>query len=187
MGGMKSVAAYRELREELDRACEGLAAMHAGHMGCRAGCSSCCTNLSVFPVEYDVILHDLQRDGQQGMGFDLQQPCGFLKDGLCTLYAYRPIICRTHGLPVAFTNETFDPPEVNVSFCPMNFADVDLDQYEFGPQNTLDLDRLNERLREINDLYLMELPQSSQPPERVPLSQLAKDLHGYTRMVSSLL
>lgn len=184
---MKSVEAYRQLRNDVDELSAGLAALHGAHLCCRRGCSGCCTNLSVLPVEYDVILRDLRDAGVTSIIFDPNEPCGFLKDGMCSLYAARPLICRTHGLPIAFTNETFDPPETNVSFCPMNFSEVDLDEYEFGPHNTIDLDRLNGRLQEVNAIYLSELPPSSRPPQRVPLAQLAKDLHSYVQTFASLM
>jgi Fe-S-cluster containining protein len=117
--------------------------------------------------------------------------CAFLAGGLCGLYRFRPLICRTHGLPVAFLNDAApsdaaSPPEVNVSFCPKNFAAVDPDGFEFGPDNTLDLDGLNAELAEADERFADEQARSGggrpaghalQPvPWRVPLRQLRQDL-----------
>jgi Fe-S-cluster containining protein len=181
---MHATEAYQQFRDAVDRMAAELTNVHGKHVTCRPGCHSCCTNLSVFPVEYHAILAAI-RQARVVVSFDPAQPCGFLRDGKCSLYAMRPLICRTHGLPVAFTNDTFEPPETNVSFCPMNFSEADLDDYEFGPRNTLDLDAMNSRLAEINQQYLAELPPSNRPPQRVPLSQLCRDLAIVTSSATS--
>lgn len=165
---------YRDMRERVDRVAEGLTRLHGARLVCKPGCAGCCVNLTVFPVEYAAILQDLQASGTKCIQLDPVASCAFLKDNLCQIYQYRPIICRTHGLPIAFTNSALAEPEISVSFCPLSFASLDLDEYEFGPHNTLDLDAVNAELAGINAKY--EVEQGDSPAVRIPLVRLADDL-----------
>ncbi|MGE5609633.1 MAG: YkgJ family cysteine cluster protein [Bacillota bacterium] len=168
---------YRRLRDRVDQRVDALVESHRRHLACRPGCYECCTNLTVFPVEYHAILAMLRDMGISRLAFDPAAACGFLKDGLCVLYAFRPLICRTHGLPIAFLNEETSPPEYSVSFCPLNFSHVDVEELVFGPDNTLDLDQLNTALFEINLKFIRECPELGfEPTSRIPLGQLATDL-----------
>src|SRR5437764_8097636 len=121
-----AVDQYRALRDRIDRAAGRLVDMHCKHLACRPGCHDCCTDLTVSPVEYASILNDLRAAGVTAdtLPFDPAAACAFLSDGLCMLYRLRPLICRTHGLPIAFLNEQEDGPDgsdgpvMSVSFCP---------------------------------------------------------------------
>lgn len=70
-------------------------------IACRAGCADCCAaGLEVLPVEaYAIEQHLAER------GASLPAPregrCAFLDErDLCTVYEARPLLCRSHGLPV---------------------------------------------------------------------------------------
>jgi uncharacterized protein len=168
---------YRELRTQTDQHVEKLLGCHAAHLTCRPGCFGCCTNLSVLPVEYYSILDELRQAGLTHLTFDETAYCGFLRDGVCGIYPFRPLICRTHGLPVAFINENLSPPQINVSYCPLNFLDISIEDLFFGQENTLDIDNLNNALYQINVEFLRRHPEISLPPTaRIPLRQLASDL-----------
>lgn len=171
---MDATDQYRHLRDRVDHLSADLTQLHGPRLVCRPGCAGCCVNLTVFPVEYAAILQDLQVAGVKSLQLDPAAACAFLKDNLCQIYQYRPIICRTHGLPIAFTNSDLAEPEISVSFCPLNFASLDLDEYQFGPDNTLDLDAVNAELVQINAEF--EPVQGNAPPRRIPLIQLAEDL-----------
>src|SRR3954471_24577062 len=95
-----AIERYRALRDRVDRAGGRLVDMHCKHLACRPGCHDCCTDLTVSPVEYAAILNDLRRAvvTADALPFDSEAACAFLKDGLCMLYRFRPLICRTHGL-----------------------------------------------------------------------------------------
>lgn len=161
---------YRKLRDQLDRAVAGLETAHAGKLVCVPGCCSCCTNLSVFSVEFEAIQQDLKLAGITELAFDADASCGFLKNGLCSIYDFRPIICRTHGLPLVFLNEDLDTPEYNVTFCPKNFSATD--DVEFGSENTLDLDELNAELALIQQRYTKEMVVQEYLMGRVELRRL---------------
>lgn len=154
--------------------------MHCKHITCHAGCSDCCTNLTVSPVEYHAILEELRAADVEDLYHDPAAACAYLKGGLCMIYRFRPIICRTHGLPVAFENED-EPgrPEMSVSFCPKNFTGIPPEELEFGPGNTLDLDAINTELAEINLRFLAAAAADDgarEPYRRIPLGQLKADL-----------
>ena len=173
---MAAIDRYRDLRARVDRLADDLAVLHGTRLVCRPGCAGCCINLTVFPVEYAAILQDLRSAGTKPLRLDPSAPCAFLKDNLCQIYQYRPIICRTHGLPIAFTHSDLAEPEISVSFCPLNFASLDFDEYVFGPQNTLDLDAVNAELAQINAQHEPGHGHEDGPPRRIALTRLADDL-----------
>lgn len=171
-------AGYRALRERVDAASGRLVDMHCKHIACAPGCHDCCTDLTVSPVEYAAILDDLRAAGVTAaeLPFDPDAACPFLHGGLCGLYRFRPLICRTHGLPIAFVNDEEAPPQVNVSFCPKNFTAAEPEDLDFGPENTLDLDEINAELAEINAGAAGASRGHSGMFRRVPLRQLREDL-----------
>ncbi len=44
-------------------------------------------------------------------------PCPALEDGLCTIYEYRPLVCRRFGMPI------YNPDSGRLSACELNFKD----------------------------------------------------------------
>ena len=163
---------YLRLRQWVDVRVAQLEAAHRGHLACRAGCCGCCVNLSLFTVEMIAIIGELAQAGIYTVGFDPGASCGWLEGGMCRIYSARPIICRTHGLPVAMPSEE-DPQRREVSFCPLNFAGADPVVYVFGPGNTLDLAELNERLCRVNaDLLKATRREGLELPVRVELAHL---------------
>jgi Fe-S-cluster containining protein len=150
-----AIQQYQNLRRQTDGLAAELEKHHAGRMVCRKGCCQCCTNLTVFPVEFFSIVEEMKQAGITKLAFDAAKACGYLDDkGECFIYPYRPIICRTQGLPLAFYDESQEG--YSVTFCPKNFADADPDEPDFGPNNTLNLDKLNDELFEIHLQFLQE-------------------------------
>ena len=177
---------YRQIRARADRGSGRLTVLHDAHLACRPGCHDCCTELTVSAVEYAAVLADLRAAGVAAGDLPPAEPraaCSFLAGGRCGIYRVRPLICRTHGLPVAFRDDAGDGdgglcPAVSVSFCPKNFTAARPADLEFGPDNTLDLDVLNAELAAANARFLGERPggPAVREPTRVPLKQLRQDL-----------
>jgi len=122
-------------------------------------------------VEFDAILAALRNKKAVLPPPDPSAACAFLQNGLCAIYEHRPMICRTHGLPIAFTDH--DDATKNVDFCPKNFTSVPPRQLKFDETNTLDLDDLNFKLYEINADHVEAQDMN---PVRIPLRRLHEEL-----------
>lgn len=148
---------YRLLLEKVDTLCRHIAETFSGHIACHPGCHDCCRHLSLFPVEaasLAVALRGLPdakacRIREQARASRLDAPCPLLADGLCLLYAARPLICRTHGLPILTV--TGEAPQID--FCPLNFRGI----ASLPGTAVINLDRLNAALCAVNSLFLTHL------------------------------
>jgi Fe-S-cluster containining protein len=158
---------YLALLKRVDELCGDTAARFASHISCRAGCDACCRHLSIFAVEAAALRQALcalpeadaafiRQKAQQSRSED---PCPLLHDGLCLLYQARPIICRTHGLPLLISRDG----ESGVDFCPENFRELS----STPGSAVIDLDRLNATLAAVNALSLATFP----GPERQTMAE----------------
>lgn len=100
---------YRELTAKVEAFFPRVQSRHGSAMQCKAGCTACChVRLSVTALEASVIRDGLatlpeeerarlaQRAKQRTSGV-----CPALEaDGRCALYAWRPLVCRSHGVPI---------------------------------------------------------------------------------------
>lgn len=110
------------LHDEIDEWAQELARLHADRLRCGRGCHRCCSDeLTVFEVEAHRIRArhpDLLARGKPGpLG-----GCAFLDDqGACRIYADRPHVCRTQGLPLRWLEERPDGEWVEYrDICPLN-------------------------------------------------------------------
>lgn len=126
------------------------------HLSCREGCDSCCRHLSLFWVEAAALAWALKQlepaaaeeIRRQAQGSSPDGPCPLLLGGRCLLYAARPLICRTHGLPLLLERDG----ERRIDYCPLNFQ-----QATTLPSGALvNLETLNATLAAINALFVQE-------------------------------
>lgn len=93
-----------------------------GALACREGCAGCCVDeLTVFEIEAELLREryaSLFAEGAPGpVG-----ACAMLDaKGACRVYAHRPYVCRTQGLPLRWleeddAGEAFEARDV----CPLN-------------------------------------------------------------------
>jgi uncharacterized protein len=170
---MDPIEDYLKLRQRIDRETERLVSIHGGDITCGPGCDGCCVNLTVFPVEFFAIEQEMKRAGlcAAELPFDESAPCGLLHDGLCRIYQFRPIICRTHGLPILFIDNSSNEPQWEVSFCERNFRNCD--QVEFADDTLLDIEEINAELNRINHNFISPLPEKKyESHTRIPLKEL---------------
>ncbi len=155
---MDPIERYLLLRQRMDEESARLTALHGDEIACREGCTACCVNLAVFPVEFFAILREMERDGvdPSEIPFDESAPCGFLHEGLCRIYRYRPIICRTHGLPILYLDDTGGALKWEVSFCERNFTGPG--PHEFTDETVLDIEELNAELYAVNREFVASFP-----------------------------
>lgn len=111
------------LHTAVDTSAAPLVETHASRLQCRAGCSDCCTDgLTVFTIEAEAIRRhhpDLLENGIP----HAPGGCAFLDaEGACRIYAQRPYVCRTQGLPLRWLEEDEDENEIIESrdICPKN-------------------------------------------------------------------
>lgn len=127
---MSALARYRELAARVDAFFAKVHARHGAEMACAVGCSDCCVGaLTLTPVEAAAIgegLAALSATARAELAARARAApparCAALDDaGRCGIYADRPLVCRSHGVPVRTT-----PPGKTalpvVSACEKNFA-----------------------------------------------------------------
>jgi len=160
----KSMELYSQLVEKINQYEAKLLEKYSSDIVCRRGCDICCILESVFPVEAFVIYESI-RSGEVMPGdlsYNSPGRCVFLKEGICSIYTVRPVICRTHGYPVYV--------EGKVDFCPENFKE----RSSIDSEYILNLDNLNSALASINLIFSGENSDDFFKRERIPLKELAE-------------
>jgi len=162
---------YHNLVAKIDSLCTEIMMQCADSISCSKGCDACCRHFSIFWVEA-VNLANFVANLPQKQAALLQSKaqylaeqdvCPLLVDGVCALYSARPIICRTHGLPVLARNETTQI----VDFCPRNFTLAET----LPGHLIIDLDQLNTTLVAINALFVSCYFNGNPPPtERLTIA-----------------
>jgi Fe-S-cluster containining protein len=122
------VSRYPELAAKVDAFFARVQARHADDMRCGSGCHHCChVRLSVTRVEADAIRAEIaswpadrKRALTANAAAAAADRCTALTpDGLCLIYAVRPIVCRSHGAPIRMRDERSLPV---VQACHENFT-----------------------------------------------------------------
>jgi len=102
-----------------------IAARHGDRLVCRLGCAGCCRDgLTVFAVEAERIRRSDARLLEESPAHP-PGACAFLDDrGGCRIYAERPYVCRTQGLPLRWHEPGPDDrtPVERRDICPENEA-----------------------------------------------------------------
>ncbi len=158
---------YFDLIERVDELCRRVTRDYGAHIVCDRGCDGCCRCFSLFPVEAAALsaaLRELPRTRvehirKRARAAAHDDACPLLEDGACLLYTTRPIICRTHGLPIL----TVQDGRQHVDVCPLNFKNVE----SLPASAMIDIDRLNTTLVAINGLFVAEYGGPSSLPERI--------------------
>jgi len=161
---------YRALVAKVDAFWDHAVATQPTAFRCSEGCDDCChQRLTVFPVEAMAIeAHLTTMDMDPALGArvfaNAQSPdrCAFLLEGRCAIYPVRPVICRTHGLPIRV--------EGRLDHCPLNFTDA---QPSGGI--VLDLEQINTLLALVDRLHAEAVGDRVDRP-RVALATLATRL-----------
>lgn len=147
---------YKQLIAKIDALCRGIESALGEQITCSAGCSSCCTAISLFPVEAAALrdtLNALPEQEAESIRRHVArnasgERCPLLSHDRCLLYSTRPIICRTHGLPITYTEDHTHKSDC----CPLNMTETE----SVRGANVIDLDRLNAMLVAVNSLYLLQ-------------------------------
>jgi hypothetical protein len=167
--GADDHAALERLHAEVDAAAAPLAALHGTRLRCRRGCAACCVDdLTAFEVEAEAI--------RAHCGPVLREPphppgaCAFLDGaGACRIYAHRPYVCRTQGLPLRWIDFQAEGASVERrDICPLNEPGPPLEAlpadacWELGPTEArlaaLQAARDGGRLRRVRLRDLFDAP-----------------------------
>jgi uncharacterized protein len=181
-----SLRRYAELIAKVDAFFARVALRHAGRMRCRVGCSDCCrVQLTVTAVEAAAVLAGLDSmesgvrrrlaarallSGLEAGSQDGARRCAALDDdGTCGIYAFRPLVCRSHGVPVRADRDG----EPTLEACPHNFVSGEIDAV--APDDILNQATLSTLLAAVNALYARE---HAVEPERILLAHLLAGSNG---------
>ena len=121
---------YRALADKVDAFFARVQARHGADLRCASGCSDCCRGgLTVTPVEAATIralLHALPapdraalREAGRTRSHDAVRCVALDESGRCGIYAARPLVCRSHGVPVRLQGARGLPV---VQACELNFT-----------------------------------------------------------------
>ncbi|MBK8256878.1 MAG: YkgJ family cysteine cluster protein [Polyangiaceae bacterium] len=132
-------------------------------MRCEAGCADCCRReLSITSVEAAAIeaLFSTMSDAMRAeirARADNAEPCAALDEsGRCLVYTARPLVCRSHGVPIRFA----PPAEARakalpmLDVCPKNFEGASL--ADVDPACVLDQQTMSVMLGLIDTVYTQE-------------------------------
>ena len=161
---------YKLLLARIDALCMGIETALGEQITCSEGCSSCCTAITLFPVEAAALRDALDALPEQESEAIRQhvvqkasgERCPLLSHHLCLLYSARPIICRTHGLPIIYSEDNQHKSDC----CPLNMTETE----SVSGQHVIDLDRLNSLLVVVNSLYLSQAEEAD-CPERLTIAE----------------
>jgi hypothetical protein len=78
------------------------------------------------------------------------------------LYESRPIICRTHGLPIVYTVDG----HLNSDCCPLNMTEAET----VSGTSVVDLDKLNTLLVAVNSIYVSQT-ETSETDLRISIAE----------------
>ncbi|MDU0457655.1 MAG: YkgJ family cysteine cluster protein [Geobacteraceae bacterium] len=161
---------YRQLVARIDALCSAIEASLADQITCSEGCSSCCTAITLFPVEAAALRSALEElpeaeaeeIRQQIVQHNGSERCPLLSHHRCLLYRARPIICRTHGLPIIYTEDNLRKSDC----CPLNLSEAG----SVSGSSVIDLDKLNTLLVAVNSLYLSQ-SETEETGERLTIAE----------------
>lgn len=162
---------YRQLIARVDALCNSIAASLGEQITCSSGCSSCCTSITIFPVEAAAMREAVESLPEQQAEEIYRhvakhadnERCPLLFHHRCLLYDARPVICRTHGLPIIYTADGHR----NSDCCPLNLNDTE----SLSGSSVVDLDKLNTLLVTVNSIYLSQ-SNSPESSERLTIAKV---------------
>ncbi len=163
------LANYYALCERVEAFAQQVTAAFAESMACRQGCDSCCRHLALFPVEAYALVAALTISPSTDQVVirarartATAETCPLLVNGRCQLYLARPLICRTHGLPLLVATDVAR----TIDFCPKNFCGI----ASFPGSAVLDLQQLNTVLAAVNANFV-QAALAGHAPERLTIAE----------------
>ena len=163
---------FEELAHKVDAFFARVAARHGADMQCATGCSDCChVRLTITAVEAAAIrAHVAAWPPEQRRNLADQGPpdrcAGLDAAGRCRIYPARPLVCRSHGVPIRLRGAL---PVVQA--CHRNFTQTTPD-----PDCVLDQATLSATLYAVERSEMGGGVGSGDPGRRIDLAALLADL-----------
>ncbi len=156
------------LRDRVHNHSQRVLLEHAAHFACRRGCTDCCqTERTVTDVEFEALARAVAALDEPTRARLAEQvggdPCPLLLDGACSVYDERPLICRSHGLPLVMAGQH--------DVCPLNFTERSV--LTLPDHDLLSVDTLTAVLVAVNALYCQE--EDGDAKRRRPVGELFRD------------
>ena len=147
----------KALRHKVDEHASRVMAAYPQRFACRAGCDACCrSERNVSAVELHALreaVAALPPETRAQLQPGAEDRCSLLlPEGRCAVYEARPIICRSHGLPLRM--------ETQLDVCPLNFEGVEL--ATLPKEDLLSVDTVTAILVVVNRLYCDESGQDAE-------------------------
>lgn len=181
---------YSALRLKVDAFAGAVSTRRRADLKCQSGCAACChVQLTVSPVEAAAIRAELatlpaakQAALRQGLGrAKSDRRCVMLlSDDTCAIYAARPLVCRSQGLPLSYP-----PAQVPaaarlgllsdgraLTCCPLNFTDPARPPRS---EDALDGERVDVLLSLVNRRFVSVAESGTSPLARYALADLARE------------
>lgn len=165
----ESFEKYWQLVDDVQAEVVRLSEMYSARLHCAPGCTDCCRAFSVFPIEAAILTKALSPLGknESRIGAGSTDVCLLLHNSRCRVYAARPLLCRTQGLPIGYVDH--EHGQIEVSACPVNFAD---ESYEV--EHLLMMDDFNNRLQRINLGFCRK--RRCDPWQRIAIGEIVTNL-----------
>jgi len=137
------------LHGAIDAMVAPLAALHGKRLKCARGCHACCVDdLTVFELEAAQIAQHHAELLETGVPHP-KGACAFLDaEGACRIYAHRPYVCRTQGLPLRWIEERAEELVELRDCCELNLDDAGVPLTELPAEACFTLGPVEERLHE---------------------------------------
>jgi Fe-S-cluster containining protein len=152
---------YGALVDKVDGFVASTSARRGADLHCQKGCEACChVSLSVGPIEAAAVREGLRAlpaeararvrsRGRNQPPHGAEPRCALLEDdGSCSVYAQRPLVCRSQGqalrYPAGFVPEQAVRMRTragHITWCPLNYTDA-----EPRGEDVLDAERVDQIL-----------------------------------------
>lgn len=168
---------YAELTGKVEAFFDRVRGKYASAIQCAAGCSDCCSvRLSVPQVEAEAIDEALAADpawanalAERAATRPAERCAALGDDGACEIYHMRPLVCRSHGIPIRARRPDNRVRLTVVDACFKNFrGDVALD--DVHADDILDQETLSTVVAGIELAYCRE--RKIEPGARMDLAAL---------------